>query len=335
MELAPQGLLLMAHGTPARSEDLAAFYTEIRRGSPPPPHLLAELAGRYRAIGGLSPLAARSRAQQAGVAAALEQMEPGRWVVALGTKFAAPRIADAVDELVAAGCRRAVGVVLAPHSSTVSVGDYRRRAEEAAAGRLELHVVDRWHLAPGLVDALAGRVRAAMDRVAQAGPLVVVCTAHSVPQRVVDAGDDYPEQVRATTAAVLSAAGLPLVTGPGPRGASAADGAVGVVAFQSAGRTADPWVGPELLATIRQWAASGARSVVVCPVGFVSDHLEVLYDLDVEARQVAESAGVAFARTGAFNDDPAFCQVVARVASEGITSMSAAGTGQAAPRVSR
>jgi ferrochelatase len=322
---APQGLLLMAHGTPSRPEELAAFYTEIRRGSPPPADLLAELADRYRAIGGLSPLAARSEAQRAGVAAALEQIEPGRWVVALGTKFADPRIAEAVDALVAAGCRRAVGVVLAPHSSIVSVGDYRRRAEEAASGQLDLRVVDRWHLAPGLAAALAERVRAAIARLPPAaGPPVVVCTAHSVPQRVVDAGDDYPAQVQATAEAVLAELGVPLVAGPpapgdagrggrSGRGAVAGE-AVGMVAFQSAGRTADPWVGPDLLDTIRRWAAAAARAVVVCPVGFVSDHLEVLYDLDVEARQVAESAGVAFARTESFNDDPVFCEVVARVA---------------------
>lgn len=326
---APQGVLLMAHGTPARPEELAAFYTEIRRGSPPPDGLLAELAGRYRAIGGLSPLAARSEAQRAGVAAALERMEPGRWVVALGTKFARPRIAEAVDALVAAGCRRAVGVVLAPHSSTVSVGDYRRRAEEAASGRLDLRVVDRWHLAPGLARALAERVRAAMARLpATAGPPVVVCTAHSVPQRAVDAGDDYPDQVRATARAVLAELGVPLVPGPpaplvaggaGHGGAGGAGGgAVGVVAFQSAGRTAEPWVGPDLLDTVRRWAEAGANAVVVCPVGFVSDHLEILYDLDVEARQVAEAAGLAFARTDSFNDDPAFCAVVARVASAGL-----------------
>lgn len=318
---AADGLLLMAHGTPGRPEDLPAFYTEIRRGSPPPPDLLAELADRYRAIGGLSPLAARSEAQRAGVAAALERAAPGRWVVALGTKFASPRIAEAVDTLVAAGCRRAVGVVLAPHSSTVSVGDYRRRAEEAAAGRLALHVVDRWHLAPGLVDALADRVRAAVDHLpAAAGHPVVVCTAHSVPQRVVDAGDDYPDQVRATAGAVLAALGIPLVPGPlAP--AAAPDGPVGVVAFQSAGRTADPWIGPDLLDSIRGWAAAGAGAVVVCPVGFVSDHLEVLYDLDVEARNVAEAAGLAFVRTESFNDDPAFCEVVARVAREGVAAL--------------
>ncbi len=293
------GLLLMAHGTPARPEDLLAFTTEVRRGHPPSPELLDELRARYDAIGGLSPLAAISDAQRGGVQAALDRRAPGRWVTALGCKFAAPRIPEAVDRLVAAGCDQVVGVVLAPHSSTVSVGDYRRRAVDAAAGRIPVHVVDRWHLHPGLVTLLADRVRAAVagvpsDRRAR---VVVLCTAHSVPVRVVDAGDDYPDQVAQTAEAVLSASGTD-----------------GSTAFQSAGRTAEPWVGPDVLDAIRQAAADGATAVVVCPVGFVSDHLEVLYDLDIEARSVAEQAGLWFARTASCNDDPVFCDVVADVA---------------------
>lgn len=328
-----EGVLLMAHGTPARREDLPGFYTEIRRGSPPPPDLLQELAERYEAIGGLSPLAARSEAQRAGVARALDRLAPGRCTVVLGTKFADPRIEAAVDDLVGRGCRRAVGVVLAPHSSAVSVGEYRRRTEAAADGRIDLHVVDRWHLQPGLVAALAARViRTLHDLPSGHDGAVVVFTAHSVPQRVVDAGDDYPDQVRATAEAVMAAAGITgaTVTGatvpdtssapgrPVPATATPSSAVAGVVAFQSAGRTPDPWVGPDLLDTIRHLSAAGAGAVVVCPVGFVSDHLEILYDLDIEAAGVARQAGMAFARTPSFDDDPAFCEVVAEVALEGL-----------------
>jgi len=297
------GLLLMAHGTPARAEDLASFTTEVRRGNPPSAALLEELRHRYDAIGGLSPLAARSEAQRAGIAAALAGRGSVGWEVALGNKFAEPRIATAVDRLVASGCRRAVGVVLAPHSSTVSVGDYRRRAQEAAGERLELTVVDRWHLHPGLVELLAQRVRQALASLPEdrRDRTVVLCTAHSIPQPVVDAGDDYPEQVKATAAAVLAAAS-----------------ARGGTAFQSAGRSGDRWVGPDILQAIRSAADDGAAAVVVCPVGFVSDHLEVLYDLDIEARAVAEAAGLAFRRTASLNDDPAFCAVVADVAEQGL-----------------
>jgi len=298
------GVILLAHGTPPSLGDVAAFYTEIRRGSPPPPALLQELVDRYRAIGGVSPLVAISRAQQAGVAKALAG-RLGRVVpVALGQKFAPPRIEEAVQELLDAGCRRAVGVVLAPHSSVVSVGEYRRRAEAAAAGRLELSVVDRWHLHPGLVALLAARVRRTLDALAltEEERAFVLCTAHSVPQRVVDAGDDYPDQVAATARAVLEAAGV----------------LEGGVCFQSAGRTAEPWVGPDLLQEIDRLAAEGFDAVVVCPVGFVSDHLEVLYDLDIEAAARAEAAGIRFARTPSCNDDPGFCAVVADVALEAL-----------------
>lgn len=291
------GILLMAHGTPARPEDLASFYTAIRRGSPPPPALLDELATRYRAIGGLSPLAAISEAQRAGVAAAAARRAGRPVEVALGTRFAEPSIEAAVARLTEDGCRRVAGVVLAPHSSVVSVGEYRRRALAAAGDRLPLGIVDRWHLVPGLVALLADRVRRATDAVGTVAGTLVLYTAHSVPQRVVDAGDDYPDQVQATADAVMAATGLP-----------------GDVAYQSAGRTADAWLGPDLLDRIRRAAADGYRSVVVCPVGFVADHLEVLYDVDIEARNVAEDAGLAFARTDSFNGDPAFCDVVAGVA---------------------
>lgn len=307
----PAGVLLMAHGTPAREQDLPGFYTEIRRGSPPPPHLLQELADRYQAIGGLSPLAALSEAQRAGVAAALQRRGGDPVVVVLGNRFADPRIEEAMERLVGAGCRRVAGVVLAPHSSAVSVGEYRRRALAAAGSRLAIAVVDRWHLHPGLVALLAARVRAAVDGLPapQRQAVVVVCTAHSVPRRVVDTGEDYPDQVRATAAAVLAAARVP-----------------GEVAFQSAGRTADPWVGPDLLQVLRSLPAAGARAVVVCPVGFVSDHLEVLYDLDIEARQAAASVGLGFARTASLNDDPAFCDVVADVARAALAGTPVAGT---------
>jgi uroporphyrinogen decarboxylase len=304
----PIGVLLLAHGTPGRLEDVEPFYTEIRRGSPPPPALLQELVDRYRAIGGTSPLVAISEAQRAGVARALAGRLGRCPPVALGQKFAEPRIEAAVDRLVAAGCRRVVGVVLAPHSSVVSVGEYRRRALAAAADRLELTVVDRWHLHPGLVALLAQRVRRSLEdlRLAPGERAFVLCTAHSVPERVVAGGDDYPAQVRATAEAVLGAAGV----------------AEGGVCFQSAGRTAEAWVGPDLLQEIDRLAAEGYQAVLVCPVGFVSDHLEVLYDLDVEAAARAAAAGIRFARTPSLNDDPGFCAVVADVA---LTALAAEG----------
>jgi ferrochelatase len=300
------GVLVMAHGTPPTMEDLPAFYTEIRRGSPPPAELLADLERRYLAIGGTSPLNERTAAQVDGIARALEARAPGCCVVAGGAKFAAPRIEDAVGVLGRSGVQRIVGVVLAPHFSAVSVGEYGRRARAAVGdlarpggGPVEFQMVDHWHLAPGLVALLAARVRAALDALAPAArpEAAVVFTAHSVPARLVDEGDPYPAQVHESGVAVADALGLTRWS----------------VAWQSAGRTAEAWLGPDIGAVIATLPSTGASAVVVCPVGFVSDHLEVLYDIDVEARAAADSIGLPLARTASLNDDPAFCDVLAGV----------------------
>jgi len=300
------GVLVMAHGTPRTLAELPAFYTEIRRGRPPSAEQLAELEGRYRAIGGTSPLNELTAAQVAGIAAALDRRAAGRFAVVGGAKFAAPRIEDAVAELTAAGVDRIVGLVLAPHSSTVSVGEYARRAGQAlAAGDAagtgsptpELTMIDHWFDAPGFVALVAGRVNDAVACVDGRGPVTVIFTAHSVPARVVQAGDSYRDQLERSARAVAQAAGVDHWS----------------VAWQSAGRTDDEWLGPDVNAVISALAGTGVGRVVVCPVGFVSDHLEVLYDVDIEARATAERAGIAFARTASLNDDRRFCDVLAGV----------------------
>jgi protoporphyrin/coproporphyrin ferrochelatase len=299
------GVLAMAHGTPRSIEEIPAFYTEIRRGHPPSPAQLADLERRYRAIGGTSPLNERTRAQVTGLADALDALRPGHFVVEGGAKFAAPRIEDAVRALDGADVDRIIGLVLAPHSSTVSVGEYARRAREAvgAVAReahrpLGLCVIDHWYGAPGLVPLLAARVRDAVAGLGDAGGgATVIFTAHSVPVRTVEAGDSYPAQVHESAAAVAAEAGVRTWS----------------VAWQSAGRTDDPWLGPDVGLEIDAVAAAGGSGVVVCPIGFVSDHLEVLYDIDIEARAAAERVGLAFTRTASLNDDPRFCTVLAGV----------------------
>ncbi|HLI72828.1 MAG TPA: ferrochelatase [Acidimicrobiales bacterium] len=318
--MTPTGVLVMSHGTPRSLDDLPAFYTEIRRGRPPPPELLADLERRYRAIGGLSPLNAITDAQTEGIRRALEELAPGRFVVAAGAKFASPRIEDAVACLVSSGVDRIVGVVLAPHYSAASVGEYTRRAvaaahdvaspdgaatsgQASASPAVPVDVIPQWHLAPGLVSLLAARVRAATAKLPATlrdDPLVVF-TAHSIPKRLVDNGDPYVVQVGETAAAVAHAAGADRWC----------------VAWQSAGRTAEEWIGPDVGAVVAAPDGIGNGGVVVCPIGFVADHLEVLYDVDIELRAVAESAGVTMVRTASFNDDPAFCDVVARVVLDG------------------
>ena len=304
---APTGVLVMAHGTPDTPEEIGAFYTRIRRGRPPTPELLAELTGRYEAIGGTSPLTGRTRAQVDGLAAALEAAEPGRYVVRLGTKYVDPSIEDAVAELAGLGVARIVGVVLTPHQSTMGSGEYFERAGTAAAGTeppLGLTVIPSWHRERGFVPLLATRTRAVLDALdtAARARVAVFFTAHSLPERVVAAGDPYPDQVAETGASVAGL--LDLDTDPSVTWGTA---------WQSAGRTADPWIGPDLLVEMGRVATEGATAVVVCPVGFVSDHLEVLYDLDVEAQDRADTLGIAFARTPSLNDDPPFLAVLADV----------------------
>ena len=279
----------MAYGTPATPEDVDAYYTHVRRGRPPTPEQLADLRRRYDAIGGTSPLLARTREQAAGIQAALGD----DFLVELGMKHAAPFVEDGMAELEKAGVDRVVGLVLAPHYSAMSVGEYHLRARAACA--VPYTEVGGWGTHPLLVDLLAERVVAARQSL-PGGVVETLFTAHSLPERALTLDDpSYPDQLRATGAGVASVAGVDRWR----------------IAWQSAGRTADPWIGPDILEVIRGLPGEGVEGVVVCPAGFVSDHLEVLYDVDIEARGVAESCGLALARTASFNDDARFVGLLA------------------------
>jgi ferrochelatase len=288
---ATTAVVLMAYGTPRDPSEIPAYYTDIRRGRPPTPELLEQLTARYDAIGGLSPLAARTEAQRAALAAALEERAPGTFEVVLGMKHAEPKIEAAVAGVAARGLRRAVGLVLAPHYSAFSVGEYLERARAAGAeGGVEVLGIETWHLLPAYVDFLARAVAEQLARLP--APTRVLFTAHSLPERILASGDPYPDQLRATAAAVAAGVGLTAEQWG--------------LAWQSAGRTPEPWLGPDILAVIDELgAAAEVRSVLVCACGFVSDHLEVLYDLDLEAARRAVGVGLAFARTAAVNADPA------------------------------
>jgi ferrochelatase len=291
---APLGVVVMAYGTPAGPDDVEAYYTHVRRGRPPTPELLDDLARRYAAIGGVSPLAERTRAQAAVVAGALEQRSPGRFRVEVGYKHAPPFVEDAVDRLIAAGAGHLVGLVLAPHYSAGSVGEYQARLRARAgeiAPSMEVTALDDWHLEPAYIAFLAAEVRRCL-RTLPAGTKVLF-SAHSLPVRVVAGGDPYADQVRRTAEAVAAVVGLTPWSG-------------WAVAWQSAGRTPEPWIGPDVLTVLADLAGTGTTGgALVCPCGFVSDHLEVLYDLDVEARASAATLELAFARTAVPNDDPA------------------------------
>jgi ferrochelatase len=292
-------VVLMAYGTPRTPDEIEPYYTDIRRGRPPTPELLAELVGRYDAIGGISPLAERTEAQRAGLQDALDALEPGRYQVVLGLKHADPKIETAVEELAAQGFRRAVGVVLAPHYSSYSIGQYLGRARAAAEPHgMDVLGVESWAVEPAFVEFLAADMTARLAQMP--ANTKVLFTAHSLPQRIIDGGDPYPDELRATAEAVAAAVGL-------------TDWSSWAIAWQSAGRTPEPWIGPDILAVIDELAASeNADGVLVCACGFVADHLEVLYDLDIEAAAHARARGLAFDRTACVNDAPTVMAALAR-----------------------
>lgn len=296
-------VLLMAYGTPRTRDEIEPYYTDIRRGRPPTPELLKELTERYDALGGTSPLAARTEAQRDGLQRALDELAPGRYEVVLGLKHADPKIEAAVDDLAARGFTRAVAMVLAPHYSSESVGQYLSRARAAAETHgLAILGIESWATEPAFVEFVAADLKAKLATMP--ADTVVLFTAHSLPQRIIAAGDRYPDELRSTAEAVAAAAGL-------GRWSSWSIG------WQSAARTPEPWLGPDVLEVIDELAASEndaghERGILVSAVGFVSDHLEVLYDLDIQAAERAASHGIAFARTKCVNDDPAVMAALAR-----------------------
>jgi len=275
--------VLMAYGSPSSPEDIRPYFEDVRGGRPVSDEAVEKLAERYRRIGGHSPLDEVTEAQRT----ALER-ELGLPVF-VGMKHWRPRIAEAVEAALSAGASRLVGVELAPHYSRMSVGEYRERLEAALGGRAELVLVESWHDDPAFVDVVAGRVRGT--------DAWVVFTAHSLPERILAHGDPYREQLLETSRLVAERAGLERWS----------------FAFQSASTTGEPWLGPDVLEELERLSADGVRKVLVAPVGFVSDHLEILWDLDVEAREKADELGLELSRIESLNDDAAFIRALAGV----------------------
>jgi ferrochelatase len=290
----PVGVLVMAHGTPDSPDGIASFYTRIRRGRPPTPAQLDELVQRYAAIGGVSPLTERTQAQVDGIRNALDRRTPGRYVVAFGAKHTAPFIEDGAAALVAAGAACVIGLVLTPHGSLMGSQEYVERAQASLGPRFV--AVPPWFSQPAFVDLVATRVTEAREPFGDRR-VPVVFTAHSLPERVREMGDTYPEQLAESARLVAEAAGVNEWR----------------VAWQSAGRTPEPWLGPDIRHVVRQLADEGARALVVCPIGFVADHLEVLYDLDIELAAVAAECALPWARTASLNDDARFIDLLADV----------------------
>jgi ferrochelatase len=280
------GVLLMAHGTPASMDEMVEYLRLVRGGRPPSPELVAEMQQNYEAIGGRSPLTDITRAQGTALSARLGDKVP----VAIGMRNWRPFIATALADLHAAGVTRVIAIPLAPQFSTLSVAKYYDVASSTLLDGMELERVESYHDHPLLLHAFAERVMEA----APSSECEVVFTAHSLPRRVVDEGDPYVTEVEATAAGVAALAGLTRFQR----------------AYQSAGRTPEPWMGPDISDLIRDRVAAGVREFLVAPIGFVCDHTEILFDIDIKARAAAQVAGASLRRTASLNTSPTFIHML-------------------------
>ncbi len=276
-------VILMAYGSPSRAEDIRPYLEDIREGRPVSDAAVEELTERSRRIEGRSPLDDATEAQRAALEGELGLP------VFVGMKHWRPRIAEAIEQALAGGADTIVGLVLAPHYSRLSVQGYRERIEQALQGRAELRFVESWHTHEPYLDVLADRVR---DSEAH-----VVFTAHSLPARILDDGDPYRDQLLETSRLVAERAALDSWS----------------FAFQSESPTGEPWLGPDILDELDTLQAKGVEQVLVCPIGFVSDHLEILWDLDVEAIERAAELGLDLERIDSLNDDLAFIRGLAEL----------------------
>jgi len=281
-------VVLMAYGSPDRIEDVPAYYADIRGGRPIRPELMEDLVARYRRLGieDSNPLNEITEATRA----RLEE-ELGLPVYT-GMRHWQPRIAEAADQAIEAGADTIVGLVLAPHYSSMSIEKYRGLLEEAVGDRAEIRFVERWGSEPGFVALLAERVAALCEKTSH-----VVFTAHSLPARIVEEGDPYRDELLETARLVAEQAGV-------------ADWSF---SFQSESPTGEPWLGPDILDHLDALAESGVRDVLVCPVGFVSDHLEIRWDLDTEAVERAATLAIGLRRIEMPNADPGFVRVLAGI----------------------
>ncbi len=288
------GVLCMAYGSPATEDDIDAYYTHIRGGRKPSAEALAELKGRYRAIGG-SPLTRITHEQAAALG---DRIGMPTFV---GMKHASPFIADGAEEARRAGLRRLVGLPLAPHYAAMSLGAYERALSNAWQG--ELVFVHGFHDHPAFIRAVAALIE---EQLAGSKPDRLFFTAHSLPARIVAEGDGYHDRLLESCRLVEAATALPDWE----------------FAFQSASTTGEPWLGPDLLTAIER---SGARDVLVCPIGFVADHLEILYDLDVEAQEFARTHALRIRRTASFNAHPELIGALAEIVQDALAARSPQG----------
>jgi len=296
---APIGVLLMAYGGPDSLDDIPGYLADIRAGRATSRAIVEEIADHYRQIGGKSPLLERSLRQLEALSA---RLDPAAWRCRLGMRHWSPWIEEVVAGMAEEGIRQAVGIVLAPHYSSMNTERYFQKValgQELYRTSIEFAFVKSYHDSPPLVDALARRVTESVGRwqAGERASVHVVFCAHSLPARTLAEGDPYDSQLRETARLVALAAGLA--------------SAQWSWSFMSAGKSPEPWLGPDLPDHLTELARSGVRSVVCVPVGFVADHVEILYDVDIEARQRAEELGMRMERPPSLNDDPLFIEALA------------------------
>ncbi len=274
------GVLVMAYGGPNTLDEVEPYLLDVRGYRPTAPHIIHEVRERYREIGGRSPILERTEAQAAAIEAALN-FNGQSYKTFIGMRHWQPFINDALAEMADAGITRAVGLVMAPHYSRLSIGAYLKKVDEAQSS-IEMARIERWHLLPGYVDALADRIRAALERfpAAERAEVPIVFTAHSLPQRILEWNDPYPDELHATVAAVMER------LGPHPH----------QFAFQSAAMTPDPWLGPDAGEVIVRLAREGHKHALITPIGFVCEHVEILYDVDIVFKRQAERLGMRLER---------------------------------------
>jgi ferrochelatase len=303
----PIGVLVMAYGGPNSLDEVEPYLLDVREHRPTPAHVVDEVKSRYAAIGGRSPILEKTTAQARALEAALGGN--GHFKAAVGMRHWQPRIAEGLASLADTGIDRVVGLVMAPHYSRMSIDLYFTQVD-AARGALAIAPVREWHLLPGFLVALEDRIAEALDRFPQAqrDTVPLLFTAHSLPQRILASGDPYPAQLAATVEAVL------------PRLGEHGRNRVHRFAYQSAGRTADPWLGPDAGTTIEELAALGHRTVLVVPIGFTCEHVEVLYDVDLELRRRANGLGMHLERIVMVNDHPAMIDGLADLVRRTATS---------------
>ncbi len=302
MPASPIGVLLMAYGTPETPDEVGPYFTHIRGGRTPSPEAVAGLQARYAQVGGRTPLLAITRAVRAGLEAELDRQTPGHYRVFAGMKHWHPYIGDVLAEMAAGGIREVVALALAPHYSRISIGGYQHAVAEAQAALpapLEVTTIDSWGLQPEFLDLWTDLVRAGLQQFPPAvrDDVLLLFTAHSLPERIRSWQDPYEAQLQGSSAAV--AARLP--------------GRLWRFAWQSAGGTGEPWIGPDVCEDLETLRAAGVRRVLQVPIGFVADHLEILYDIDIEAQDQARALGIMLRRTAMPNASPAFIRTLAAV----------------------